>query len=406
MARVLAKLSVFAALILGLVTVQVMAAASVTKMRSYAHSDHTRVVFELSAPVGHTLFTLEGPDRVVLDLTGARIGSRFSPKPHGDLLQGVRYAPRKQSNLRFVLDLKGQVRPKSFLLRPSGKSGHRLVVDLYPKRGSAESETRKAVKSIEALNENAEREVVIAVDAGHGGADPGALGPRGTKEKVATLAIARKLVAMINREPGMRAVLTRNGDYFLKLRTRINRARKAKADLFLSIHADGFRDARARGSSVYILSRRGASSEAARWLAVNENKADLVGGVRLDDKDDQLAQVLLDLSQNGTLEASHSAAKDVLAELKRIGKVHKRQVERAAFVVLKSPDIPSMLVETAFISNPSEEAKLRSSKHQKRMAQAILRGLRSYFRDHAPPGTWFAKRRQTVASRGKGLDEG
>ena len=373
-------------------------------MRSDADAQRTRVVFDLTGPAKHALFTLEAPERVVVDLRATRLHGQFDSHTAGTLLRRVRFAPRKGGDLRFVLDLNDSARPKSFLLEPSGRRGHRLVVDLYPRDGKRPATSRSVAPKPKAVK--APREVVIAVDAGHGGVDPGALGPSGLREKVITLQVARRLAAAINREPGMRAVLTRNGDYFLKLRSRVKRARKAKADLFVSIHADGFRDPRARGSSVYILSRRGASSEAARWLAGRENAADRIGGVRLDDKDDQLAQVLLDLSQNGAIEASGTAAAQVLKELKGIGPVHKRRVERAAFAVLKSPDMPSMLVETAFISNPNEERKLRSGRHQAQLAQAILRGVKRYFRDHAPPDTWFAAKRRKLARSGDGAAGG
>ena len=240
------------------------------------------------------------------------------------------------------------------------------------------------------------RELVIAIDAGHGGKDPGAKGRRGTKEKTVVLAIARKLAELIKKEPGMRPVLIRDGDYFLGLRQRIDKARKHNADLFISIHADAFRDRRAHGSSVFVLSRRGASSEMARWIAAKENAADLAGGVSLDDKDDMLTGVLLDLSQSATLAASHEVASNMLNGLKRLGKMHKSTVQRAGFMVLKSPDIPSILVETAFISNPKEENKLRSTQHQARLAQAMLNGIRDYFDTHPPPGTLRVARKHKV----------
>ena len=249
------------------------------------------------------------------------------------------------------------------------------------------------------------RDLVIAIDAGHGGEDPGARGRKGTREKDVVLEIARRLAALIEKEPGMRPVMIRDGDYYIGLRKRIEKARSQRADLFISIHADAFRDSRARGSSVYVLSQRGASSEMARWLAARENAADLVGGVSLDDKDDLLAEVLLDLAQTATLEASVEVADNVLQEMKRLGKVHKKQVQHAGFVVLKSPDIPSLLVETAFISNPSEEQRLRNSRHQQQVAQAILAGVRNYFASNPPPGTLMAKSstRQHVIRRGDTL---
>jgi N-acetylmuramoyl-L-alanine amidase len=239
---------------------------------------------------------------------------------------------------------------------------------------------------------------VIAIDAGHGGKDHGATGRRGTREKTVVLSIARKLAELIRKEPGMRSVLIRDGDYFLGLRQRIDKARKHNADLFISIHADAFRDRRARGSSVFVLSRRGASSEMARWIAAKENAADLAGGVSLDDKDDMLTGVLLDLSQSATLAASHEVAANMLGGLKRLGKTHKSTVQRAGFMVLKSPDIPSILVETAFISNPTEENNLRSSKHQEKLARAMLNGIRDYFDNHPPAGTMRVARKHRIKS--------
>src|SRR5581483_11161522 len=244
-----------------------------------------------------------------------------------------------------------------------------------------------------------DRDVVVAIDAGHGGQDPGATGPAGTHEKDVVLPIARVLAARINTEPGMRAVLTRNRDEFLVLRDRIRRARIAKADMFISIHADSIANHDITGASVYILSERGASNEAARWLAERENAADLMGGVSLDDKDNTLASVLLDLSQSANISASMTAAQRVLAALDGVGQVRKSQVQQAGFVVLKSPDIPSMLVETAYISNPSEERRLKSVRYQSELAAAIYSGVRNYFEQNPPVGTRFAQaRRATVAT--------
>lgn len=386
---------------------------TVKSVRSYASAESTRVVFDLSGPVQHSIFVLRNPDRVVVDVHNAHAGKRFRNIKRSRMLSGMRHAPRKGRDLRMVLDLKQRAQPKTFLLSPGGNKGYRLVVDLKPgtrvaTKGGASHATasntsrsksgRKAVKSVNAGPDGGKRKVVVAIDPGHGGIDPGAIGHGGLREKFVVLAIAKRLARLINAEPGMRAVLTRSDDRFLPLRTRIDKARRYKADLFISIHADGFHDSRARGSSVYVVSKRGASSEAARWLAHKENQADLVGGVSLDDKEGDLAKVLLDLSQNATIEASHTAADDVLRQLKAIGPVHKRRVERAAFVVLKSPDIPSMLVETAFISNPKEAKRLGSAKHQQRLARAILGGVKRYFRGHAPAGTWFASRKKVLAS--------
>ena len=235
-----------------------------------------------------------------------------------------------------------------------------------------------------------QRKVVVAVDAGHGGDDPGAHGPGGTLEKNVTLAVARQLAALINKQPGMQAVLTRDGDYFIPLKRRYQIAREKNADMFVSIHADAFKNGDAKGSSVWVLSPRGKTSEAARWLADRENRADLIGGVSLDDKDDSLAAVLLDLQQGYAMQASESIAGNVLKALGHLGPTHRGYVERANFVVLRSPDVPSILVETAFISNPVEERKLRDPTHQAELAQAVMGGVRNYFEATPPPGTWFA----------------
>lgn len=261
---------------------------------------------------------------------------------------------------------------------------------------------------VKTLNENAPgRELIVAIDAGHGGKDVGARGPSGTHEKDVVLAIARKLAELVDKEPGMRPVLVRDGDYFIRLRDRMTKARKQRADLFVSVHADAFSDHRARGSSVFVVSERGASSEMARILAAQENAADLVGGVKLNDKDELLKSVLLDLSQSASIEASMNVADNVLSELKQVGRVHKTRVQQAGFMVLKSPDVPSILVETAFISNPEEERMLRDSRHQQRLAYAILKGIRAYFRDNPPPGTVIAAadgaRREHVVKRGETL---
>lgn len=373
-----------------LLALPAVAGVKVNGVRVWAESDTTRIVFDLSGPAEHHLFMLENPQRVVVDVPDASLGTALDTQ-NGGLLKGIRGGVRKGDDLRLVLDLSGKARPRSFMLKPDGKSGHRLVIDLDAGKGSGPVKTKKSVVSQGA------RDVIIAVDAGHGGKDPGARGPTGLREKDAVLALARKLAAEINAQKGMRAVLTRSSDVFLRLRTRINKARQFKADMFISLHADAFNDPRARGSSVYVLSNRGASNEAAQWLAEKENSADLVGGVSLDDKEDQVAQVLLDLSQEATIEASIKIASRVLGGLKGLGKVHRKQVERAGFVVLKSPDIPSVLVETAFISNPTEEQRLKDSGYQTRMAKAIASGVHDYFREYAPPGTLLAANNQVLA---------
>jgi len=374
----------------------------VENLRLWAAPDHTRLVFDTSAPVDHKLFSLTGPDRLVIDLRNTRLKGRLPDVGDDPVIRGLRSARRGRDDLRVVLDLKQAVKPKSFVLKPNRQYGHRLVVDLYPVRVKNGKVEKRIVKSV---TDNGLRDVVIAIDAGHGGEDPGARGYRGTYEKDVVLAIARRLESLVKKEKGMRPVMIRRGDYYLRLRKRIELARKERADLFISIHADAFRDSKVRGSSVYTLSRRGASSEAARWLARRENSSDLIGGVTLEDKDDVLASVLLDLSQTATQQASHQAATRVLRQLAKNGKTHKKRVQQAGFVVLKSPDVPSMLVETAFISNPSDERKLKDPRHQQRLAQAMMQGIREYFKNSPPPGTWLAQaaRREHRISRGDTL---
>ncbi|MFQ5643359.1 MAG: N-acetylmuramoyl-L-alanine amidase [Thiogranum sp.] len=369
--------------------------------RLWAAPDSTRVVFDISGPVEHRLFTLRNPNRLVIDLPNAAIDAGLKQTlTSGGIVKSLRSAPRNKKDLRLVLDLKGPVKPRSFVLKPNEQYGHRLVIDLFKAGAAGKSVPKKASSKPTRF-----RDLVIAIDAGHGGEDSGARGKKGTREKDAVLAIARRLAALVEKEPGMRPVLIRDGDYYIGLRKRIQKARKHRADLFISIHADAFRDRRVQGSSVFVISRRGASSEMARWLAARENAADLVGGVSLDDKDDLLAEVLLDLAQSATLEVSNEVADNVLDEMKRIGKMHKKRVQHAGFVVLKSPDIPSLLIETAFISNPAEEKRLRSSKHQQRVARAIMNGVRRYFVANPPEGTRLAKAdtRKHVIQRGDTL---
>jgi N-acetylmuramoyl-L-alanine amidase len=387
------------------------APVSVNGLRMWPAPDNTRLVFDVDAPVEYSVFTLDNPQRVVIDIRGTRLAGEL---PAFDLdktvIQKIRSGPRNNSSdLRVVIDLKTAVTPKSFTLKPYQDYGHRLVIDLYDDGKSKSAppviaEHGNKAKPSAGSPAQEPRDIVIAIDAGHGGEDPGAKGYKGTYEKDVVLAIARRLHRLINREAGMRAVLIRDGDYFIPLRERMEKARAMKADLFVSIHADAFRDRRARGSSVYVLSQRGASSEAARWLATSENKSDLIGGVKLDDKDDMLASVLLDLSQTASIEASLEAGEQVLKQLKKVGKVHKPHVQQAGFAVLKSPDIPSILVETAFISNPREERKLTSSRYQSAMASAILNGVRGYFSKFPPVGTRIAMKQHVIA-RGDTLSE-
>ncbi|MGV6827182.1 MAG: N-acetylmuramoyl-L-alanine amidase [bacterium] len=365
-------------------------AVEINSVRSWNAPDHTRLVFDVSAPVSHNLFSLNNPDRLVIDFSDTRL-SRAVNLPAAALnnprLKGVRHAQRDNGDLRVVLDLSKTSKPKSFLLKPNDQYGHRLVIDVYDQQqGKPQLQVTKST-SVKA----ASRDIVIAVDAGHGGDDPGAIGKKmGSREKHITLAIAKRLKKLIDAEPGMRAVLTRNSDYYVGLRKRIVIARRNNADLFVSIHADAFHNPQARGSSVFVLSQRGASSEAGRWLAARENSADLVGGVSLDDKDDVLASVLLDLSQSATKQVSMAAARNVHREMGKIGKQHGKHIHQAGFVVLKSPDIPSMLIETGFISNPTEERNLNSSAYQQKMARSIFKGVRDYFYSAPPPGTRIA----------------
>jgi N-acetylmuramoyl-L-alanine amidase len=300
--------------------------------------------------------------------------------------------------VRVVLDLKAEVKPQVFTLKPIGEYGHRLVLDIYPAveidplaalieqstRASPEKPTTGETTGKDKAKPSMARLATVVIDPGHGGEDPGAIGRRGSREKNITLTIGRRLKALIDEEPGMRAVLTRDADFYLPLHARVDKARKVKADLFVSIHADAFIRPNARGSSVFALSERRATSEAARWLANKENEADLIGGVNLDVKDKYLAQTLLDLSQTATIDHSLRLGSSVLRKLGGVNTLHKPRVEQASFAVLKAPDIPSILVETAFISNPEEEKRLNDDAYQDKLARAILDGIREYFAKHPP----------------------
>ncbi len=377
-------------------------ATEVEATRVWGGPEYTRTVFEISGPVEYRLFTLQNPDRIVIDMRGSSLSESYNQAQARGAVTRVRSGRQNDNDLRIVLDVNSDVQPKSFLLPPAENFGHRLVVDLYPRNNAEPAVVRTVASSMR----ETDRDVVVAIDAGHGGEDPGAIGPGGTYEKNATLAIARELAQMIDAEPGMRAVLIRSGDYFIPLRQRFERARESRADLFVSIHADAFHTPQVSGASVFVLSQRTASNEAARWLAERENRSDLVGGVSLNDKDDTLAAVLLDLSQGATLEASNAVAERVLASLGTVGRTHKRHVERANFAVLRSPDVPSILVETAFISNPEEERRLSDPAHRRRLAGAVRDGVREYFYAAPPPGTLIASMgpsQQHVVSRGETL---
>ncbi len=361
------------------------AGVDVNAVRLWAAPDSTRVVMDLSEPTDHRIFVLRDPSRVVIDLTDAALAGSSLPEGDG-IVRKIRTGERESGELRVVLDLDaGGVRPRSVVLPPNDVYGHRLVVDLFLQGNQAPQPV--------AIIEPEQRDVLIAIDPGHGGEDPGAIGKRGTREKQVVLDISRRLAQLINTQPGMRAVLTRNGDYFLSHRNRMKIARDERADFFVSIHADAFKDARAHGSSVYALSASGATDEAARWLAERENSADLIGGVSLDDKDQLLASVLLDLSQNAAISASLNAGVMVLGELGEVNRLRRKEVQQANFLVLKSPDIPSILIETAFISNPDEERRLLDPAYQEKMADALMRGIRGYFEKHAPPNTRLAQLR-------------
>jgi len=366
-------------------------AGEVENVRVWAGPDKTRVVLDLDRKVSYRVFSLDDPERLVVDLDDSAMTIEPALDPeHSGVVDRVRHGIRDGTDLRVVLDLSETARANSFLLEPTGRYGHRLVLDLFPE--SATPATERVQRVARSLPDD-ERDMIVAIDAGHGGEDPGAIGPAGTYEKNVVLALARELERQIEDAPGMRPVMIRTGDYYVPLNERFQRAREARADLFVSIHADAFRDRRVRGSSVYILSRSGASSEAARLLAQSENEADLIGGVELDHGDDMLRSVLLDLSQNASMEYSRTAASSILDELGEVGRNHRRQVESANFVVLRSPDVPSVLVEVGFISNPSDEANLGSRRHRERLAHAIRLGIAEHFRETAPQGTWFAAHR-------------
>lgn len=373
-------------------------AATVEGVRLWRAPDHTRLVFDLDKAAEHAIFSLEDPHRIVLDIKNSRMaggfdGLDFSRTP----VMSVRSGVQNGKDLRVVLELREPVTPRSFPLKGNDQYGDRLVVDLYDKGAT----TRRSVA--DAVREGGKaRDIVIAIDAGHGGEDPGALGPGGIQEKRVVFAISRALKAIIDREPGFTAKMVRTNDYYIPLRGRTDIARDMRADLFVSVHADAFSNQAARGASVFALSISGATSETARYLAERENQADLIGGVgnlKISDKDQMLASVLLDLSMTATLNSSLDVGKDVLDHMGKIARLHKRHVEQAGFAVLKSPDIPSILVETGFISNPAEARQLADPAYQQRVAQAIHAGIKQYFYRSPPPGTW-------VANRGGGASSG
>ncbi len=417
-----------------LVAQPALAAVTIAAARVWPAADYTRVTLESAAPVKFNFFSVKNPERLVLDLEGVELNAvleGLSAKVGTDdpYIRSVRAGRFKPGVVRLVFDLKSEIKPQVFTLPPYASYGHRLVLDIYPLQPpdplmafleqkemaqaaaggqpppaapeagmhpllppsaasdpAAESPAQEKTAGPEKTLEKpvVSRLVTIAIDAGHGGEDPGAIGRSGAREKDVTLAIARRLKAHIGRQANMRAVLVRDGDYFIPLQQRVLKARNVKADLFISIHADAFITPEASGSSVFALSESGATSTAARWLAKKENDADLIGGVNIDVKDVYLKQTLLDLSQTATINDSLKLGKAVLNELGGINRLHKRHVEQAGFAVLKSPDIPSILVETAFISNPAEEKKLKDEDYQDKMAHAIVTGIKRYFAKNPP----------------------
>ena len=400
------------------------AADRVSAVRIWPAQDYTRITIESDKPIRHELLLVKNPDRLVLDLEDVDLasvqqkiaGKVLANDPYIGQMRAGRYKP---GVVRLVLDLKAEVKPQIFMLKPVGEYGQRLVLDIYPLVASdplmallQQSEARtvpdgQGTEVAPAANQEASptesppepvakpepipktkpvvaRMVTIVIDAGHGGEDPGAKGRGGSREKNVTLTIAKKLKSIIDAEPNMRAVLTRDGDYFIPLQVRVQKARKVQADLFVSVHADAFVKPNARGSSVFALSDRGATSTAAKWLAKRENDADLIGGVNLDMKDRYLAMTLADLSLTAQINDSLKLGKAVLSELGGVNSLHKNGVEQAGFAVLKAPDVPSILVETAFISNPEEEHRLNDQGYQEKMAQAIFKGIRKYFTKNPP----------------------
>ncbi len=375
--------------------------ATIKDVRIWAAPDKTRVVFDISKNVEHRLFTLHKPERLVIDVINA--SAQKNPTiPHVDNspLSGMRAAVRNKNDYRIVLDLDSKVESKSFILKPYKNHGYRLVIDLI------QPGIKKKIKTVKStITDKKLRDIVIAIDAGHGGEDPGAIGFHKTKEKEVVFKIASELATLINNKKGMKAVMIRDGDYYVGLRDRIAKAHDAKADMFISIHADAFEASSVHGASIYVLSKEGASSEMARLIASNENNSDMIGGVLENNDNTLLRTVLLDLSQTATLKSSIEAGNVILTHFKKSGKIklHKPRLEHAGFAVLKSPNIPSILVETAFISNPSEERKLRTKKYQKALAKTMSTGIHSYFSRNAPPGSWLASNNKRLKTKGETL---
>ncbi|MDP2432266.1 MAG: N-acetylmuramoyl-L-alanine amidase [Pseudomonadota bacterium] len=380
-------------------------ANGVKAVRLWPSPEYSRITLELSEAATYKHFSLKNPERLVLDLEGvepegALLEMAAMVIPQDPQIASIRVAKNRPGVTRVVVELKTEIRPQVFTLKPMGDYGHRLVLDVYPTSMEAvEKQVEAAIGKAEKTSAEKQAEaylgkpaakpeyvrlITVAIDPGHGGEDPGAIGANGSREKDITLSIARRLKAQIDKQDNMRAYLTRDGDYFIPLHERVNKARRAQADLFVSVHADAFIKPHARGSSVFALSEKGASSAAAKWLAKRENDADLIGGINLDVKDVYLKQTLLDLSQTASISDSLKLGRAVLDEIGGINRLHKAYVEQASFAVLKAPDIPSILVETAFISNPEEEKRLTDEAYQDSMAAAIVTGIKRYF-DKNPP---------------------
>ena len=389
-----ARLLLSVALVFSAISTTPMAwSAEVEAVRLWRAPDHTRIVLDLSDAADFKTLTLANPDRLVLDLLDTRLNTVLSALPLAETpIARVRAGIRQGSNLRLVFDLSAQVTVSVFLLPPNESTGHRVVVDLFDEANPVAVTTPVPVLSVESLD--ARRDIVIAIDPGHGGEDPGASGPGGLREKVVVLQIARRLEAQLAKIPGFKPVLIRTGDYYVSLKNRRDQARSLQADLFISIHADAFREPSARGASIYTLSTRGATSTTAQYLADTENEADRVGGVQLAEMDPMLAGVLADLSMTGTLDTSLNVGRLILQQIEGVARLHKKQVEQAGFVVLKSPDVPSLLVETGFISNPQEADRLATPAYQDKMARAIRRGIQTWFARQPPPGTLLAWQRE------------
>jgi len=377
------------------------AAAQPTVMgvRVWPAPDYTRITLEHDLPLRFTHIMVREPDRLVLDIEEVEFNSvidSLSGKiaENDPYIKLIRAGRNRPGVVRIVIELKTDIKPQVFTLKPVGEYGHRLVLDLYPvveadpllELLKSEEKAGVRIETPKPDQPQIARLVTVVLDPGHGGEDPGAVGRGGSYEKNVTLSIARRLKAKMDAEPNMRSMLTRDGDFFIPLQQRVHKARRVQADLFVSVHADAFVKPTARGSSVYVLSENGASSSAANWLAQKENAADLIGGANVKVKDKHLARTLLDLSQTATINDSLKLGKDVLGELGRINTLHRGHVEQAGFAVLKAPDIPSILVETAFISNPEEEKRLADDDYQDQMAEAILRGIKRYFAKNPPQG--------------------